>query len=155
MIDIGQLVDESRVALDLEVHSKRQALQNLADMVAPESGIKSEQIFRALMEREKLGTTGIGEGLAIPHAKLAELDRVIGCFARLQKPVDFDALDEEPVDLVFLILAPARSGAVHLKALARVARIFRDKAVCGQLREAKDSDAAMACLRSMPPSPNA
>lgn len=153
VIDLSELVNGSRVILDLDVHSKRQALQALAEVMSGHDGLEADQVYRALMEREKLGTTGIGEGLAIPHAKLDELDHVVGCFARLKEAVDFDALDEQRVDLVFLILAPAKSGADHLKALARVARIFRDKAVCGRLRTVDTIDDALVYLRNTPSSP--
>jgi len=138
-MDLASLLTPQRVAIDLEATSKRQVLRQISDMLAPELSVSPELILRALLEREKLGTTGIGDGLAIPHAKLAEVDTVLGFFARLREPVDFDALDEEPVDLVFLLLAPAASGADHLKALAKVARVFRDRALCGRLREAGDS----------------
>ena len=137
-MDLANLLTPERVVLDLEATSKRQVLRQISEMLAFELSISPELILRALLEREKLGTTGIGDGLAIPHAKLAELDTVLGFFARLREPVDFDALDEEPVDLVFLLLAPSASGADHLKALAKVARVFRDKALCGRLREASD-----------------
>lgn len=139
MMDLANLLTPERVALDLEATSKRQVLRQISETLAPELTVSPEVILKALLEREKLGTTGIGDGLAIPHAKLAELDTVLGFFARLRQPVDFDALDEEPVDLVFLLLAPSASGADHLKALAKVARVFRDKALCGRLREAKDT----------------
>lgn len=136
MIELSDLLQPGSVILDLKAGSKRQVLKALAEWVAEARGTEAEPLLEALLEREKLGTTGIGDGLAIPHAKLAGLDHMIGVFARLQNPVNFDALDDEPVDLVFLLLAPCNAAAEHLKALARVARIFRDEALCNALRNA-------------------
>jgi PTS system nitrogen regulatory IIA component len=130
--------------------SKRQVLQSLADVAARETGLDSGRILDALMKREKLGTTGLGDGIAIPHARIPELDHLVGLFARLSKPVDFDALDGEPVDLVFLLLAPDGSGADHLKALARVARVLRDAQLCAALRHAERPEQAHAILTGKP-----
>ena len=135
MADLSGLLKPDRVFVDLESTSKRQVLQTLADELSASIPVESGQILKALLEREKLGTTGIGDGLAIPHAKLDDLDEVVGCFVRLGELVDFDALDEKPVDLVFCLLAPQDSGAEHLKALAKVARVFRDEQLCNQLRQ--------------------
>jgi PTS system nitrogen regulatory IIA component len=98
------------------------------------------------MERERLGTTGVGNGIAIPHGKLSTLDRLHGLFARLDHPIDFDAIDERPVDLIFLLLAPESAGADHLKALARVSRLLRDKTACEKLRGTEDQEALYALL---------
>jgi PTS system nitrogen regulatory IIA component len=98
------------------------------------------------MERERLGTTGVGHGIGIPHGKLPELDRLYGLFARLETPIDFDAIDEHPVDLIFVLLAPETAGADHLKALARVSRLFRDRAVCEKLRGTDSAEAIYALL---------
>ena len=135
MADLSGLLKPDRVFVDLESSSKRQVLQTLAEELSASISVESGQILKALLEREKLGTTGIGDGLAIPHAKLDDLDEVVGCFVRLGEQVDFDALDEKPVDLVFCLLAPQDSGAEHLKALAKVARVFRDEQLCNQLRQ--------------------
>lgn len=134
MIELSELLGPGAVVLDLKAGSKRQVLKALAERVAEAHGLDSGLLLEALLQREKLGTTGIGDGLAIPHAKLEGLERMVGLFARLQTPVNFDALDDEPVDLVFLLLAPCDAAAEHLKALARVARIFRDDALCSALR---------------------
>jgi hypothetical protein len=93
------------------------------------TGLESRRVFECLLQREKLGSTGLGQGIAIPHGKFSELDRVQGLFARLAHPVDFDAPDDQPVDLVFLLLAPESAGADHLKALARISRLLRDPAL--------------------------
>jgi PTS system nitrogen regulatory IIA component len=105
-----------------------------------------------LLERERLGTTGVGNGIAIPHGKLAGLKQLFGMFARLEQPVDFDAIDEQPVDLIFLLLAPEAAGADHLKALARVSRLLRDRSVCEKLRGANQADAIYALLTESPAS---
>jgi PTS system nitrogen regulatory IIA component len=138
MIDMADLVSEERILLDLKPGSKRQLLQDLAEIAAREGGQDVKVILDALIQREKLGTTGVGEGIAIPHARIDGLPRLLGFFARLAKPVDFDALDDQPVDLVFLLLAPTEAGAEHLKALARIARILRDPVLCAQLRNARN-----------------
>jgi PTS system nitrogen regulatory IIA component len=98
------------------------------------------------MDRERLGTTGVGNGIAIPHGKLPSLDRLYGLFARLERPIDFQSIDDQPVDLIFLLLAPESAGADHLKALARVSRLLRDKAVCEKLRGTEESEPIYALL---------
>src|SRR3990170_3320824 len=131
------LVAPQAVMPALKVISKKQALQELAAKAAALTGRGEREIFDVLMQREKLGSTGIGTGIAIPHGKLATLDRLVGLFARLERPVDFEALDGQPVDLVFVLLAPESAGADHLKALARVARLLRDPDVASKLRDAR------------------
>jgi PTS system nitrogen regulatory IIA component len=105
-------------------------------------------VLDVLMQRERLGSTGIGNGIAIPHGKLARLERLFGVFARLERPIDFEALDGQPVDLVFLLLAPEGAGADHLKALARIARLLRNTEVAQKLRESRDAEALYAVLTS-------
>ena len=139
------------VALDailpaLKVNGKKQALQELAAKAAQISGQSERTIFETLMQREKLGSTGVGNGIAIPHGKLPKLGRLFGLFARLERPIDFEALDGQPVDLVFLLLAPEGAGADHLKALARVARLLRDPDVARKLRQSGDAEAIYAVL---------
>src|SRR5262245_15886152 len=133
-MDLATLLTPERVALDLAGHSKAQALGELAALVAGPASVEAGKILDALLQRERLGTTGVGDGIAIPHAKVAGLERIVAAFARLDRPVEFEALDGKPVDLLFLILAPAGAGADHLKALARIARVLRDPALCQQLR---------------------
>jgi nitrogen PTS system EIIA component len=118
------------------------------------TGQNERAILEILLQREKLGSTAVGNGVAIPHGKLPKLGRLFGLFARLEKPVDFEALDAQPVDLVFLLLAPEAAGADHLKALARVARLLRDPEIARKLRESRDADALFAVL-SMPPASSA
>lgn len=145
-MDIADLLGPGQVVAKLRATSKKQALQNLARRAAEITGQSEDAIFKALDKREKLGTTGVGNGIAIPHGKLPNLDRIYGLFARLEHPIDFDAIDERPVDLIFLLLAPEGSGADHLKALARASRLLRDKSACEKLRGTDDSEALYALL---------
>jgi len=148
MVELADILSPNRILLDVRANSKRQTLRKLAEAVAADSGLSSEEILAALLEREKLGTTGIGEGMAIPHAKIDRLDQLVGLFARLDGSVDFDALDDQRVDLVFLLLAPGDSGADHLKALARIAKIFRDPELCRRLRAEADVEEVRRLLTS-------
>lgn len=145
-MDIHDLISMDGVVSGLKASSKKQALQDLAKRAADITGLHERAIFEVLMERERLGTTGVGNGIAIPHGKLPNLDRLHGLFARLEKPVDFQAIDDRPVDLIFLLLAPESAGADHLKALARVSRLLRDKTVCEKLRGTESAEALYALL---------
>lgn len=151
-MEISHLLTQDRVIPHLKVGAKKQALQELAKRAAQFTGVHEREIFDVLMEREKLGTTGVGHGIAIPHGKLAGIDRLYGMFARLEAPIGFDAIDEQPVDLIFLLLAPDNAGADHLKALARVSRLLRDRAFCEKLRGSSDPDALYALLTDAPTS---
>ena len=145
-MEINDLLVPEGVVADLKATSKKQALQDLAKRAAEVSGLHERAIFDVLMERERLGTTGVGNGIAIPHGKLQSLEKLHGLFARLDQPVDFQAIDERPVDLIFLLLAPESAGADHLKALARVSRVLRDGKVCEKLRGIDTPDALFAIL---------
>ncbi|MCH8181854.1 MAG: PTS IIA-like nitrogen regulatory protein PtsN [Proteobacteria bacterium] len=145
-MEISELLSPEGVISNLKVSGKKQALQELAAKAAQLTELPERAIFDILLERERLGTTGVGGGIAIPHGKLPSLERLHGVFARLDHPVDFDAIDEQPVDLFFLLLAPESAGADHLKALARVSRLLRDKLVCDKLRGSDSSDALYALL---------
>lgn len=145
-MDIDDLLGPNSIVPALKARSKRQALQKLAERAAELTGQPSRTIFERLMEREKLGTTGVGQRVAIPHAKLPGLSGIVGILARVETPIDFDSVDGAPVDLLFLLLAPERSGADHLKALARVSRLLRDRAFCDKLRGAENADALHALL---------
>lgn len=145
-MEIADLISSQGVVAKLRVTSKKQALQDLARRAADITGQPERAIFEVLIERERLGTTGVGNGIAIPHGKLAGLERLYGLFARLEKPIDFDAIDEQPVDLICLLLAPESAGADHLKALARVSRLLRDRSVCEKLRGSDNADAIYALL---------
>lgn len=145
-MEISDLITVESVDANLRATSKKQALQELAKRAAEITGEHERAIFDVLMERERLGTTGVGNGIAIPHGKLAALDRLHGLFARLETPVDFQSIDEQPVDLVFVLLAPETAGADHLKALARVSRLLRDASVCDKLRGSDNNEALYALL---------
>ena len=145
-MEIADLVGPGSVIANLKAGSKKQALQDLAARAAELTGLSEREIFDTIIEREHLGTTGVGQGIAIPHGKLASLDRLYGLFARLDKAIDFEAIDDQPVDLIFLLLAPESAGADHLKALAKVSRLLRDKAVCEKLRGSDGRDALYALL---------
>jgi PTS system nitrogen regulatory IIA component len=140
------LVASNAIIPALKVNSKKRVLQELAARAAVLSGQNERAIFDILMQREKLGSTAIGNGIAIPHGKMATLNRLFGLFARLDRPVDFEALDNQPVDLVFLLLAPESAGADHLKALARIARLLRDPNVAHKLRASHDAESLYAVL---------
>jgi PTS system nitrogen regulatory IIA component len=145
-MNIADLITPQSVIANFRVSSKKQALQELAKKAAALVGQPEKLVFDVLSERERLGTTGVGLGIAIPHGKLPGLERMTGLFARLDKPVDFEAIDNQPVDLIFLMLAPEDAGADHLKALARVSRLLRDRAVCAKLRGTDNADALYALL---------
>ncbi len=125
-------VTPSAVIPALKANGKKQAIQELAARAAALCGQNERVIFETLLQREKLGSTGIGHGIAIPHGKLPKLERLFGLFARLERPIDFESLDGQPVDLIFLLLAPEGAGADHLKALAQVARLLRDPDIAPQ-----------------------
>ncbi len=145
-MEIAELITPESVIPNLKVTSKKQALQELAKRAATLFDIGEREVFEVLLEREKLGTTGVGNGIAIPHGKLADLGTLYGLFARLERPVDFDSIDERPVDLIFLLLAPENAGAEHLKALSRVSRVLRDKGVCNKLRATDTPEALYSLL---------
>ena len=145
-MELTDLLDGECVVANLRATSKKQVLQELARRAADITNIDERKIFAVLMDRERLGTTGVGSGIAIPHGKLPELDRLYGIFARLEKPVDFQSIDERPVDLIFVLLAPEEAGADHLKALARVSRLLRDQNTCEKLRGTCEVDALSAIL---------
>jgi PTS system nitrogen regulatory IIA component len=146
MIDLSDLIRPDAVLPALKAASKKQVLQALAEKAAAITGRDDKTILELLVQREKLGSTGVGGGVAIPHARLPGIDKIVGMFAHLARPVDFESLDEQPVDLVFLMLAPENAGADHLKALARIARVLRDQAVVGRLRGSPDKAALYAIL---------
>jgi len=145
-MNIEDILEPGSVIANLHATSKKQVLQELSKAAGEILKTDPRRVFDILVERERLGSTGVGAGLAIPHGKLPGLGHLQGVFARLEKPVDFDAIDDEPVDLVFLLLAPEGAGADHLKALARVSRIMRDRAFCDKLRGSDSPDAIYALL---------
>ncbi|NKB50545.1 MAG: PTS IIA-like nitrogen regulatory protein PtsN [Alphaproteobacteria bacterium] len=151
-MEVSELLTAEAIIADLRVTSKKQALQELSKFAADLSGLSERAIFDVLLERERLGTTGVGDGLAIPHGRLPGLEKIQGFFVRLEKPIDFDSMDDRPVDLIFLLLAPEGAGADHLKALARISRLLRDAAIREKLRGANSRDALFALLSQTPES---
>src|SRR5271154_3325366 len=141
---LTDLVAPNAILPALKVNSKKQVLQELAARAAALTGQNERAIFDILAQREKLGSTAVGNGIAIPHGKMPGLTRLFGLFARLDRPVDFEALDNEPVDLVFLLLAPQGAGPDHLKALARIARLLRDPSLAHNLRASRDAESIYA-----------
>lgn len=146
MSSLGDLILPRAVIPRARWQRRKQVLVEMAAVMAQAAGLNSKDVFEALLERERLGPTGVGEGVAIPHARIEGLERPIGGFARLLEPVDFEAIDERKADLVFMLLAPTDSGAEHLRALARVARVFRQEPIRAALRRAQTIEAVLAIL---------
>lgn len=151
-MDLSDLINVSAIMPGIRTNSKKQLLQLLAEKAASITGIPEREIFDTILQRERLGSTGVGNGIAIPHGKLAAVKRITGVFARLETPVDFEALDDQPVDLVFLLLAPEGAGADHLKALSRIARVLRDGDIVNKIRGSTDAAAIHALLSDTPAS---
>jgi nitrogen PTS system EIIA component len=143
---IADLISPRSVVAQLRAANKKQVLQELAKRASVMTGIHERTIYDVLVERERLGTTGIGMGIGIPHGRIPGLTKLYGLFVRLERPVPFEAIDEQPVDLVFLLLAPETAGADHLKALALVSRLLRDRAICEKLRGTDNADALYVLL---------
>lgn len=139
-MQLSELLRPAAVKVVANVSSKKRLFQDLSEIVDTVYGLEASSVFAALQERENLGPTGVGHGVALPHARLAGLDEVIGAFVRIEKPLDFDAVDRQPVDLVFALFAPQGSGVDHLKALALVSRTMRDGNICAKLRANDDPD---------------
>ncbi len=148
-MNLSDLLQPDAVLPSLHAQSKKQVLQEVSATAARLTGLSEREVFDTLLQRERLGSTGVGQGVAIPHGKLRALDRLVGVFARLARPVDFDSLDDQPVDLVFVLLAPESAGADHLKALARIARVLRDPAMAQKLRTAQDASGLYAVLTGL------
>ncbi|HMG46982.1 MAG TPA: PTS sugar transporter subunit IIA [Allosphingosinicella sp.] len=146
MSDLSDILSIQAIDADLAAANKKALIQQLAAAAGRLCGLPAKQIVASLNAREKIGSTGFGAGTAIPHAKLEGLTQVFGYFARLTQPVDFQAIDGMPVDLVFLLLSPPDAGADHLKALATVSRVFRDRQILAKLRGARSKDALFALL---------
>ena len=145
-MDLSDLISPEAMIASLKAKNNKQLLQALAAHAARLTGLEERDIFDTLLQRERLGSTGLGQGIAIPHGKFAGLTRIVGVFAKLAEPVDFDAVDGAPVDIVFLLLAPEGAGADHLKALARISRLLREGSAVEKLRASKDAAALYAVL---------
>ena len=145
-MDLSDLIEVPAIMPALKANSKKQLLQLLAERASAITSIPEREIFDTILQRERLGSTGVGNGIAIPHGKLAGVKQISGVFARLEAPIDFEALDDQPVDLVFLLLAPEGAGAYHLKALSRIARVLLDADTVAKVRGTRDATAIHALL---------
>jgi len=139
-MDLGDLLAADGIVPTLKVKSKKQALQELATRAAAVTGLEFREIYDTLLQRERLGSTGLGRGVAIPHVKFRSLRNIVCIFARLEEAIDFDSLDGQPVDLIFLLLAPEHASGDHLKALARISRIVREPSMLEKLRKAPSTN---------------
>ncbi len=146
MSTLGELLLPNAVVARARWQGRKQVLQELSATMARALDLDPKEVFEAVLEREKLGSTGVGEGVAIPHARIDSLQRPVGGFARLLEPADFEAIDERKADLVFMLLAPTDAGADHLRALARAARVFRQEQIRAALRKAQTAEAMLAIL---------
>lgn len=148
-MDLRNIVCNEGILPDLPARGKKQVLQDLSEHAARQTGRPAREIFETLLQRERLGSTGLGRGIAIPHIKLANLKSMVCLFARLSKPIDFEAIDGEPVDLIFLLLAPEHASGDHLKALSRISRLMRVPSILEELRAARDAEQIRSLLTRM------
>jgi len=153
-MQISDLLSPEGVLPSLKVKDKKQLLQQLADKASQITRVPQSRILETLIERERLGTTGVGQGIAIPHGRLTEIKKITGIFAKLETPIEYEAVDNQPVELVFMLLAPEGAGADHLKALARVSRLLRNQSACDKLRKTTSSEAMYAILTEPPAGAN-
>lgn len=145
-MDLASVISEEAILVHLKVNSKKHLFHTVAERASEVTGLDADTICEALQERERLGSTGLGAGVAIPHARLDSLDRIYGLFTTLESPIAFDAADNLPVDLVFTLLAPEDAGAEHLRTLAKVSRLLRDGGTCEKLRGCTSEDAVYIVL---------
>jgi PTS system nitrogen regulatory IIA component len=145
-MELGDLITPEAVIPASKAKTKKQVLQEVAERAADLTGLRARDIFETLLQRERLGSTAVGRGIAIPHGRLPALKTIFSVFARLEQPIDFDAGDGEPVDLIFLLLAPEHAGADHLKALARISRLLREPQTIERLRASHDRAALFSAL---------
>ncbi len=145
-MDLADLIAPEGIIPSLKAKSKKQALQELSVRAAAITGLEQRDIFDTLLQRERLGSTGLGRGIAIPHVKFKALSSIVCLFARIDDPIAFDSHDNEPVDLIFLLLAPEHASGDHLKALARISRLVREPATLERLRSARDATTLRAIL---------
>jgi len=151
-MDLCDLLAPDGIIASLTATSKKHALQELATIAAERTDLDAREIFNTLLQRERLGSTGLGRGIAIPHVKLADLKGIVCLFARLEQPIEYESHDGEPVDLVFLLLAPEHASGDHLKALASISRVVREPSILDALRNAPDVAAMYSALTMMAPS---
>ena len=147
-MNIADIISKDAVLDSIQASSKRELIQDMSNRIAAIAGVDEHVVFESIWERENLGSTGYGEGVAFPHARIEGLDKVCGLFARLEEPIDFDALDGKPVDLVFMLISPENSGADHLTALATLSRILKTEGSCEKLRKARSANELYAILNA-------
>ncbi|NBT32602.1 MAG: PTS lactose transporter subunit IIC [Rhodobacteraceae bacterium] len=145
-MQVTDILTQSGVKVLSSSTSKKRLFQDIGELAAQCYGLGSSEVVEALLERESLGPTGVGLGIALPHARLANISKVLGLFVRIEKPIDFDSVDRQPVDLVFVLLAPENAGVEHLKALALVSRTMRDASTCAKLRANSDPSTLFTVL---------
>lgn len=145
-VDLTSLLESGAILPVSSATSRKQTVTLLSDAMAAKTGLDARDILDAVMERERLGSTGVGDGVAIPHARLAGLEKPLGAFVRLKEPVDFEAIDNRPCDLIFMLLAPESAGADHLRALAQVARAFKQQSLRALLRKTESEEGIKAIL---------
>ena len=145
-MQISDLLTPETILPDLKATSKKQALQEIASYASSQLNIEDRTILDVLLERERLGSTGVGEGVAIPHGKLIKLNKLYLLFAKLAKPIPFDATDGRPVDLMFLLLTPENAGGDHLTALAKVSRLLHNEKICNLLRGSENAEAIYSAI---------
>jgi PTS system nitrogen regulatory IIA component len=151
-MDLCDLLAPDGIIPSLRATSKKHALQELAAVAAKRTDLDAREIFNTLLQRERLGSTGLGRGIAIPHVKLPGLDGIVCLFARLDQPIEYESHDSEPVDLLFLLLAPEHASGDHLKALASISRVVREPSIIEALRNANDVAGLQSALTQMAPS---
>jgi PTS system nitrogen regulatory IIA component len=151
-MDLCDLLAPDDIIASLQASSKKHALQELATIAAQRTGLDATEIFNTLLQRERLGSTGLGRGIAIPHVKLEGLKGIVCMFARLEEAIEFESHDSEPVDLIFLLLAPSHASGDHLKALASISRVVHQPSTLDALRNATDAAALRSALTTMVPS---
>lgn len=145
-MEVSDLIGLDDIFVQMRAGSKKQVLSELAESASQKTGLDCHLILDKLLERERLGSTGVGEAIAIPHGKITGLEKIVGLFAKLEKPVDFDSMDDQPVDIVFMLLVPEDTGVDHLKTLSKIARLFREPNFNEKLRQASSKEAAYALL---------
>lgn len=150
-MELSSILKPEAVRVLSAASSKKRLFQEIGDVAQSACGLNAQATVEALMERESLGPTGVGHGVALPHARLPDLDRVTGVFVMLEKPLDFGAVDRQPVDIAFTLLAPEAAGVEHLKALALVSRTLREPSLCAKLRANPDATKLYAILTSPQP----
>lgn len=151
-MDLGDLLTSDGIIASLQATSKKHALQELAGLASERTGLDAREIFNTLLQRERLGSTGLGRGIAIPHVKLDGLDGIFCLFARLEEPIEYESHDNEPVDLLFLLLAPEHASGDHLKALASISRVVREPSIIDAMRNAMNADELRMALTMAAPS---